>query len=79
MTATAAFLALTEAGVGITPVTILMLRLRPSGLNAVPLTETFERDIVVIVHAAAQNRPTVDGLIRVLRELSETDGTTAQT
>lgn len=75
VTDTAASLALVEAGVGITSVTRLMLRLRPSRLDVVHLAETFERHIVVIVRASAQGRPTVAALIRVLRELSDADGT----
>lgn len=71
VTDTAASLALVEAGVGIAPVTGIMLGLRPSRLNVVRLAEIFERNIVVIVRAAAQTRPTVAALISVLRELSD--------
>src|SRR5919108_416919 len=67
---TAASLALVEAGVGVTPVTDLMLRLRPSRFRVLALTERFERHIVVIVRAAAQRRPTVAALISVLREVT---------
>lgn len=74
VTDTAASLALVEAGVGISPVTRLMLRLRPSRLNLVRLAETFERNIVVIVRAAAQTRPTVAALVAVLGELASDDG-----
>ncbi|MEV6985647.1 LysR family transcriptional regulator [Sphaerisporangium sp. NPDC051017] len=70
VTDTAASLALVEAGVGITPVTDLMLRLRPSRFRVVDLTERFERHIVVIVRATAQSRPTVAALIGVLRKLA---------
>ncbi|WP_031469005.1 LysR family transcriptional regulator [Sciscionella sediminilitoris] len=69
VTDTAASLALVEAGVGTTPVTDLMLRLRPSRFRVLALTEHFERHIVVIVRAAAQNRPTVAALVEILREL----------
>lgn len=78
VTDTAASLALVEAGVGITPVTTLILGLRPSRLDVVRLTETFERNIVVIVRATAQDRPTVAALIRVLREQSDVDDTDPQ-
>ncbi|MFE0020158.1 LysR family transcriptional regulator [Amycolatopsis sp. NPDC059021] len=70
VTDTAASLALVVAGVGVCPVTELMLRLRPSRIDVVPLTETFERHIVVIVRASAQSRPTVASLVGVLRELA---------
>ncbi|WP_020500757.1 LysR family transcriptional regulator [Sciscionella marina] len=69
VTDTAASLALVEAGFGTTPVTDLMLRLRPSRFRVLALTEQFERHIVVIVRAAAQNRPTVAALAEILREL----------
>lgn len=74
VTDTAASLALVEAGVGVTPVTDLMLRLRPSRFRVLPLAESFERHIVVIVRAAAQRRPTVAALIGVLRELTDDHG-----
>jgi DNA-binding transcriptional LysR family regulator len=70
VTDTAASLALVEAGVGVTPVTDLMLRLRPSRFRVLALTERFERHIVVIVRAAAQRRPTVAALISVLRDVT---------
>lgn len=73
ITDTAATMALVEAGVGVTPVTGLMMRLRPSRFRVVTLTERFERHIVVIVRAAAQGRPTVAALIRVLRDLTGDD------
>lgn len=69
VTDTAASLALVEAGVGIAPVTGLMLGLRPSRVDVVRLTETFERDIVAITRAVAQTRPTVAALAGVLAEL----------
>ncbi|TCP55020.1 LysR family transcriptional regulator [Tamaricihabitans halophyticus] len=72
VTDTAASLALVEAGVGTTPVTDLMLRLRPSQLRVLDLTERFERDIVIIVRSAAQSRPTVAALAGVLHELTAT-------
>ena len=70
VTDTAASLALVEAGVGVTPVTDLMLRLRPSRFRVLALRERFERHIVVIVRVAAQRRPTVAALISVLREVT---------
>lgn len=73
VTDTAASLALVEAGVGIAPVTGLMLGLRPSRVDVVRLTETFERDIVAITRAVAQTRPTVAALAGVLAELDLDD------
>lgn len=75
VTDTAATLALVEAGVGIATVTDLMLGLRPSRVDVVPLTETFERHIVAIVRAEAESRPSVGALISVLRELELTETT----
>jgi DNA-binding transcriptional LysR family regulator len=68
VTDTAASLALVEAGVGVAPVTGLMTRLRPSRFRTVRLVERFEREVVIIVRAAAERRPTVAALIGVLRE-----------
>lgn len=70
VTDTAASMALVEAGVGVAPVTGLMTRLRPSRFRTIRLTERFERDIVIIVRAAAERRPTVAALISVLRDLA---------
>jgi DNA-binding transcriptional LysR family regulator len=70
VTDTAASMALVEAGVGVAPVTELMTRLRPSRFRTIRLTERFERDIVIIVRAAAERRPTVAALIGVLRDLA---------
>lgn len=75
VTDTAASLALVEAGVGVAPATGLMTRLRPSRIRLLRLTERFERHIVVIVRAAAQNRPSVAALIDVLRERTGPDST----
>lgn len=69
VTDTAASIALVEAGVGVAPVTDLMLRLRPSRFRVLRLSEHFERHIVVIVRTNAQRRPTVAALIGVLRDL----------
>lgn len=73
VTDTAASLALVEAGVGVAPVTDLMLRLRPSRFDVVPLAETFERHIVAIIRTSAQDRPTIAALVGVLRELAADD------
>lgn len=70
VTDTAASLALVEAGLGVTPVTDLMLRLRPSRLSVIRLAETFERHIVAIMRTSAERRPSVTALVSVLRELS---------
>jgi DNA-binding transcriptional LysR family regulator len=70
VTDTAASLALVEAGVGISTVTDLMLRLRPSRFDVVPLAETFERHIVAVARSSAQERPGVAVLVSVLRGLA---------
>ncbi|MCH0569151.1 LysR family transcriptional regulator [Streptomyces sp. MUM 136J] len=67
VTDTAATLALVEAGVGVSAVTDLMLRLRPSGLDVLELHETMERHIVVVFRSFAEHRPTVAALVDVLR------------
>ncbi|MEU6181768.1 LysR family transcriptional regulator [Streptomyces coeruleorubidus] len=67
VTDTAATLALVEAGVGISVVTDLMLRLRPSRLDVLDLHETMERHIVVVFRSFAEHRPTVAALVDVLR------------
>ncbi|MFG2193286.1 LysR family transcriptional regulator [Streptomyces sp. NPDC048639] len=70
VTDTAATLALVEAGIGVSTVTDLMLRLRASAFDVVPLREEFERHIVVVVRASAESRPTVTALVDILRELA---------
>ncbi|MCW7942810.1 LysR family transcriptional regulator [Streptomyces hygroscopicus] len=67
VTDTAATLALVEAGVGVSVVTDLMLRLRPSSLEVLELHETMERHIVVVFRSFAEHRPTVAALVDVLR------------
>lgn len=71
VTDTAATLALVESGVGVSVVTDLMLRLRPSRLDALELTETMERHIVVVFRSFAEDRPTVAALVDVLRTSSD--------
>jgi DNA-binding transcriptional LysR family regulator len=68
---TAASLALVEAGLGVSTVTGLMLRLRPSKFDVLPIVESFERHIVAVVRASAERRPSVAALVRVLRELAQ--------
>ncbi|MDI6105846.1 LysR substrate-binding domain-containing protein [Actinoplanes sp. NEAU-A12] len=70
---TAVSLALVEAGIGVSTVTDLMLRLRPSRFDVLPLAETFERHIVAVVRSSAQQRPNVAALIQVLRDLARDD------
>jgi DNA-binding transcriptional LysR family regulator len=72
VTDTAATLALVEAGIGVSTVTDLMLRLRPSRLDVVSLREPIERHIVVIFRSSAERRPTVRALVDVLRAVSAT-------
>ncbi|MFB7632188.1 LysR family transcriptional regulator [Streptomyces sp. NPDC056149] len=71
MTDTATSLAMVGAGLGVAPLTALMLRLRSEGIVAVPLRETVERHIVVAVGAAARGRPSVTALIAALRAEAE--------
>jgi DNA-binding transcriptional LysR family regulator len=78
VTDTAASLALVEAGVGVSPVTDLMLRLRPSRFDVVPLAEHVERHIVAIIRSSAQDRPTIAALVSVLRELTANDHQSAE-
>lgn len=67
VTDTAATLALVEAGVGVSVVTDLMLRLRPSRIDVLDLQEVMERHIVVVFRSFAEHRPTVAALVEVLR------------
>ncbi|MFJ9406919.1 LysR family transcriptional regulator [Streptomyces sp. NPDC101393] len=71
VTDTAATLALVEAGVGVSTVTDLMLRLRSSRFDVVELRETIERHIVVIIRSSAEHRPTVAALVSVLQAVAE--------
>ncbi|MGW2718681.1 LysR family transcriptional regulator [Streptomyces sp. NPDC001492] len=70
VTDTAATLALVEAGIGISTVTELMLRLRASRFDVVRLRERVERHIVVVFRSAAERRPTVAALVEVLRAVA---------
>ncbi|MFD7503778.1 LysR substrate-binding domain-containing protein [Streptomyces sp. NPDC059850] len=72
VTDTAATLALVEAGVGVSTVTDLMLRLRPSHFDVVRLREPVERHIVVVFRCAAERRPSVVALVDVLRAVVRT-------
>lgn len=71
VTDTAATLALVEAGIGVSTVTDLMLRLRASRFDVVRLRETIERHIVVVFRSSAERRPTVAALVEVLRAVAE--------
>ncbi|MEU8827470.1 LysR family transcriptional regulator [Streptomyces sp. NPDC048636] len=76
VTDTAATLALVEAGIGVSTVTDLMLRLRASRFDVVALRERVERHIVVVFRSSAERRPTVSALVDVLRVVAaERDGT----
>ena len=70
VTDTAATLALVEAGIGISTVTELMLRLRASRFDVVRLREVVERHIVVVFRSSAEHRPTVAALVDVLRAVT---------
>ncbi|MFE3648000.1 LysR family transcriptional regulator [Streptomyces sp. NPDC059152] len=71
VTDTATSLAMVGAGLGVAPLTGLMLRLRSEGIVAVPLRETVERHVVVAVGRAARARPSVAALITALRAGAE--------
>ncbi|GHC61388.1 LysR family transcriptional regulator [Streptomyces flavofungini] len=66
VTDTAATLALVEAGIGVTTVTDLMLRLRPSRVDVLPLAPAPERHIVMIYRTTAEPLPTLTSLIALL-------------
>ncbi|HET6359103.1 LysR family transcriptional regulator [Streptomyces sp. NBC_00879] len=68
VTDTATSLAMVGAGLGVAPLTGLMLRLRSEGIVPVPLDDPVERHVVVAVRAAARGRPSVEMLIEALRQ-----------
>ncbi|MFF9479406.1 LysR substrate-binding domain-containing protein [Streptomyces sp. NPDC014733] len=68
VTDTATSLAMVAAGLGVAPVTELMLRLRSEGVTVVPLADPLERHLVVAVDAVARRRPPVAALIAALGE-----------
>ncbi|MCP9211998.1 LysR family transcriptional regulator [Streptomyces cucumeris] len=74
VTDTAATLALVEAGIGVSTVTDLMLRLRASRFDVVELRERVERHIVVVFRSSAERRPTVSALVEVLRAVAADRG-----
>ncbi|MEE1755379.1 LysR family transcriptional regulator [Streptomyces sp. SP18CS02] len=67
VTDTATSLAMVGAGLGVAPVTELMLRLRSAGITPVPLTDLVERHVVVAVRRGARARASVEALIEALR------------
>ncbi|MEU4494130.1 LysR family transcriptional regulator [Streptomyces sp. NPDC023998] len=67
VTDTATSLAMVGEGLGVAPLTGLMLRLRSEGIVAVPLDDVVERHVVVAVRAASRGRPSVEVLIEALR------------
>lgn len=67
VTDTATSLAMVGAGLGVAPLTGLMLRLRSEGIASVPLDDLVERHVVVAVRAASRGRPSVEVLIEALR------------
>ncbi|AOR36547.1 LysR family transcriptional regulator [Streptomyces fodineus] len=79
VTDTAATLALVEAGVGVSVVTDLMLRLRPSRIDVLDLHEVIERHIVVVCRSFAEHRPTVAALVDVLRTSADHRPTRSRT
>ncbi len=72
VTDTATSLAMAGAGLGVAPVTDLMLRLRSEGIVSVPLRDLVERHVVVAVRSSARHRPSIEALIDALRMCSVT-------
>lgn len=68
VTDTATSLAMVGAGLGVAPVTELMLRLRSEGVRPVPLRDVVERHVVVACRASARDRPSVAALVDALRQ-----------
>ncbi|GAA3192663.1 MULTISPECIES: LysR substrate-binding domain-containing protein [Streptomyces] len=68
VTDTATSLAMVAAGLGVAPVTELMLRLRSEGVAVVPLEDAPARHLVVAVDAVTRRRPPVAALIGALGE-----------
>ncbi|MEI5099416.1 LysR substrate-binding domain-containing protein [Streptomyces sp. PmtG] len=66
VTDTAAALALVEAGIGVTPVTPLMLHLRPSRVDVIPLADPPLRHIVAVHRTTPAPSPTLTALLTVL-------------
>ncbi|MFH8570596.1 LysR substrate-binding domain-containing protein [Streptomyces sp. NPDC017993] len=67
VTDTATTLGLVEAGIGVSTVTDLMLKLRSSRFDVVALRETIERHIVVVFRASAEHRPSMQALVDILQ------------
>ncbi len=67
VTDTATSLAMVGEGLGVAPLTGLMLRLRSQNVAQVPLHDRVERHLVVAVRAASRGRPSVEVLIEALR------------
>ncbi|WP_030673575.1 LysR family transcriptional regulator [Streptomyces sp. NRRL B-1347] len=74
VTDTAATLALVEAGIGVTPVTPLMLRLRPSQVDVVPLADPPLRRVVAVHRTTADPLPALAALVTVLRTPPQPQG-----
>jgi len=67
VTDTASTLALVAAGLGVAPVTDLMLTLRPQGLATVPLTERVERTVVLAHRREPAPQPGVRAVVDAIR------------
>jgi DNA-binding transcriptional LysR family regulator len=67
VTDTASTLALVAAGLGVAPVTDLMLTLRREGLTAVPLTDRLERTLVLAHRRQPAPQPGVRAVIDAIR------------
>ena len=67
MTDTASTLSLVAAGLGVAPVTELMLALRRDGLTAVPLTDRIERTVVLAHRRDPAPQPGVRAVVDAVR------------
>ena len=67
VTDTASTLSLVAAGLGVAPVTDLMLRLRREGLATVPLTDRLERTLVLALRREPAPQPGVRAVIDAIR------------
>jgi DNA-binding transcriptional LysR family regulator len=68
VTDTGACLAMTAAGLGVTPATRMMLQMRPEGLNLIPLEDPDHRNITLFTRPTPTPQPSRQLLTRALRE-----------
>jgi DNA-binding transcriptional LysR family regulator len=70
VTDTAAAILLATDGLGVTPVTPLMLHLGVRSPRIVTLHEPVERAVVLIRHRADRDRPTITAVARVAEQVA---------